>query len=278
MNYSRRSILTWLLIATLLFLRLPFLTGLPMLVSGPLPWLDPLFQIITYGLTAFIIWWERGQLADFHIDRLSIWIILLFKPLETLILAAWGLDTPLAFPNLPSLAFWLIAILLGLALWKNRSLLPKFQLKSLGWFALGAGTGIFLSFVFSLLTIVLLHPVGNPLPADLPAFFLAFPYQLGYAAVDEEPLFRGFLWGALHTSRWRELWIWLLQAALFAAGHLFLLSTQPFLVLEIFFLALALGALAWRSRSLSSSMAAHAFYNGIAPLLSYVLLNSGIFS
>ena len=92
------QIVAWTLLAGLLLLRLPFLAGIAMF-SEP-EWLDPAFQIGTYLLTAGLIWLERDRLADFHIDKLALGIIIIFKPIQTLLLALMiSNNRPLAFPN-----------------------------------------------------------------------------------------------------------------------------------------------------------------------------------
>ena len=104
-----------------------------------------------------------------------------------------------------------------------------------------------------------------PVPPDPGKIALLSPlYQLGYAAVSEEPLFRAFLWGALRKAGWKDGWICLFQAALFALGHLhLLLLPQAVLNLSIVFaFAFAAGWLAWRSRTIATSMAFHALWNG----------------
>ncbi|CAG0930280.1 hypothetical protein TFLX_01636 [Thermoflexales bacterium] len=116
----------WLLLAGLLFLRLPFLAGIASL-SKP-DWLAPIFQVGTYLLTACLIWWERERLADFHIDALAIAIIILFKPIQTLILALWGFpQMALAFPQPLSLTLWAIAIALLVMLGRSHTQFPKIQ-------------------------------------------------------------------------------------------------------------------------------------------------------
>ena len=267
--------LTWLIVAALLILRLALLDGLPWLLGKDLPWLDPAYQILTYLLFAFLIWWEREQIRQFHIDWLALALIVLFKPLSTLILRVWGFDeSPLAFPNPASLCLWAVALGLGMVWWKHRTDLPRFQARSLGWLAVGAFSGVAASLLISLLMIGLkLAPLPGS-PGPLAAW--APLYQLGYAAIDEEPLFRGFLWGALRRSRWPEGWICLLQAALFSLGHLFLLGMPNggFNLAVIFITGLLGGMLAWRSRSIATSMAFHAFWNGSAifiyPILTLV--------
>jgi membrane protease YdiL (CAAX protease family) len=37
-------------------------------------------------------------------------------------------------------------------------------------------------------------------------------HQLAHAAIFEEPIFRGFLWGYLRKVNWKEKWILLFQA------------------------------------------------------------------
>jgi hypothetical protein len=260
------SIVAWSLLAGLLFLRLPFLAG-GVILFPKLDWLDIVFDIGTYLLTACLIWWERDRLADFHIDRLALSIIILFKPVQTIVLATWGFsDHPLTFPRWPSLILWGIAIGLLLALWLTRPRLPKFSKASFGWLGLGILAG--------LATVLLLgYPMSlqitpNPSLKQFSIFSLLLPgvrdffYQLGYAAVTEEPLFRGFLWGYLRKAGWKNVWIWLFQTGLFMLGHIYYVTQLPisfWLIVPAG--ALVLGALAWRSKTISSSLAAHATLN-----------------
>jgi membrane protease YdiL (CAAX protease family) len=90
----------------------------------------------------------------------------------------------------------------------------------------------------------------------------AFLYQLGFAAISEEPVFRGFLWGYLRRSGLREIWVWLAQAVLFMSAHLYFKDALPFNFWVVVPAAgLLLGLLAWRSRSIAAGMLAHAAYN-----------------
>ena len=135
-------IVAWILLAGLLFLRLPFLVGGAVLFAKP-DWLDPAFQIGTYLLTAILIWWERDRLPEFNIDMLALGIIIIFKPIQTLILPYWGYNQdPLAFPNPPSLLIWVISIGLVIVLWLSHAHLPKLTGKSFGWFGVGILAGL----------------------------------------------------------------------------------------------------------------------------------------
>ena len=134
------------------------------------------------------------------------------------------------------------------------------------------------------MAILLAYPVTFQLgndnrPITLPPFDLnilivqGFVYQLGYAAISEEPLFRGFLWGFLRKAGWREIWIWVFQAGLFWVGHIYYFGKLPvsfWLVVPAG--GLMLGLLAWRSLSIATSMAAHAAMNGFTLYFAYLIM------
>lgn len=269
------QIIPWTLLVGLLFLRLPFLGGIAFFTRPD--WLDTIFQIGTYLLTACLIWWERDRLVDFYIDKLALGIIILFKPIQTIILSIWGVnELSLAFPNLPSLAFWIISLGLFLALWLSHAPLPKLSKLSWKWF----GVGILVGLITILITA---YPMslqidnsqiyGKP---DILALLLQAPvnffYQLGYAAATEEPLFRAFLWGYLHKAGWKTVWIWLFQTGLFMLGHIYYIAKNP---ISFWFIVplggLTLGALVWRSKTISSSLAAHATVNALGRTLGYII-------
>lgn len=270
-----------LLLAGLLFLRIPLLGGVGYFVQTPPDWLDSLFQIGTYLLMAILIWWEKDRLADFHIDGLAIAIIILFKPIQTIILDFWGFrQLFLAFPNPGSLILWAIALGLALALLVSHSTIPKPQVISLGWFGIGTLAGI-------VIAIALGFPMSFQIPPSqinvaigyktqllqaLTPVFPSFPYQLGYAAVSEEPLFRGFLWGYLRKAGWRDVWIFLFQAGLFWLSHIYYLNRAPisfWIIVPVG--AVVFGLMAWRSHSICTSMAAHASVNALGYSIGYLI-------
>jgi len=254
--------ITWLCISLLLLIRLPLETGLPLIWSDLPGWLNPVFEACSYLIVAFLIWWERRDLAAFHLDSLAVWVILLAKPVQTITLKIWGFPSLLAFPQPLSWLLFLIALALLVALLLSCQAPGWPKARSLAWFLAGGLFGVVANVLVSLAMIAWMD---YPVPPDPGKIALLSPlYQLGYAAVSEEPLFRAFLWGALRKAGWKDGWICLLQAALFALGHLhLLLLPQAVLNLSIVF-AFALGAgwLAWRSRTIATSMAFHALWNG----------------
>ncbi len=272
------QIIAWSILLGLLFLRLPFLAGIAYFFKPY--WLEPAFTVGTYLLTACLVWWERDRLPEFHIDKLALYTIILFKPVQTVLLSVLVDPTdPLAFPNFLSLVCWAIAIALLVALWINRPGLVKFSKVNFKWFGIGVGVGLLaallLGFPMSLQVdrTQLSGPVKilSLLVDVLPLFF----YQLGYAAVTEEPLFRGFLWGVLKNAGWKNVWIWLFQAALFMLAHIYYFNRYPisfWLIVPAG--ALLYGALVWRSKTLSSSLATHAMLNALGPTIAYIIASA----
>jgi membrane protease YdiL (CAAX protease family) len=260
---------TWSLIGAMLFLRIAILGVIGIFTSADL--LITTYEVGTYLLTALFLWWEIENLKEYHIDTLALLIIIVFKPIQTLILRFWGFPgNALAFPHLPALLMWAIALVLAIACWIRRKDLPKFEWKSLGFFGLGILAGIILGI---LLAIPMSYQVDYVLS---PAQFwnmvkqqglTIFLYQVGYAGVAEEPLFRGFLWGALRKTGWKDLRIWLLQAGLFTLAHMYYFGRNPislFIIVPVG--ALAIGLVAWKTRSISSSLALHGTDNAFGIL------------
>jgi membrane protease YdiL (CAAX protease family) len=263
----RRRLVAWVLIATLLLIRGPFMVTVR-LSTDPAPiWLEPAFQIGTYVLTALFVLWERDSLATFHIDGLALVIIIAAPPLSTVLLSLGGASNwPMAFPHWPSLVIWAVALAFLASLSRYKPTVRSSYARSLGWFGLGIAAGVVASIAVRL-AVTLTAGTALQFAATGPVLLsvLQFlPYQVGYAGVSEEPLFRGFLWGQLRRSGWRDVWIWSLQAAAFGLVHLYMLLRAPLAFWSLVApVALVGGLLVWRSRSLCSSMAAHAAINSI---------------
>ena len=98
-------------------------------------------------------------------------------------------------------------------------------------------------------------------------------YHLGFAPINEEPLFRGFLWGYLRQLHWKEIWILLFQTVLFTSAHIYVAKQFP-LMFWVFIptAAILFGILAWRSRSITPAIFAHAMVNGSVYFLIIVLV------
>ena len=139
-----------------------------------------------------------------HIDTLAVLLIVVFEPAETLILRYWEIDTPLTFPHPAGLFIWA-------GLDRPDRLTPPFRYKlapisgvSLIWPAAALLTGTLLSALPDLDAFGQAQNI-SPASSVVRSTTLAFCYQIGFAAVQEEPLFRGFLWGYLRRLGWAEL-------------------------------------------------------------------------
>jgi membrane protease YdiL (CAAX protease family) len=261
----------WFAIILLLILRIPYSIILTYTSADNTGWGPAFFQLVTYVLTIFLIWWERQDLREMYIDTLAVLLIVLFKPLQTLILIYWGIDTPITFPHPAGLLIWVAAVALIICLWRtmNKPALISNPLNL--WPIAGLLVGIAFSAMVNLGSFFHIQELV-PQPSVTASTGLALSYQIGFAAVSEEPLFRGFLWGYLRRLGWSDTRSWILQAALFMLAHLYFINALHFQFWILVPAAgLILGLLAWRSRSIAPGMLAHAAYNAGAYIL---LLNA----
>jgi len=277
---SSRSWVTLGLILALFALRY-LVTTSRMIFQEPPGWISPAYEVSTYFLVAVFLGLLRNSLEEYHISNLAIWMMILFKPLETLILT-WlnsissGVDLQLALPNLPGILIWIIALCL-LAVFRKR-ILQRGSITRMEWrwLLVGGLVGLGVVLITAFPQSFQVGPL-NP-NAKLNVFstllqgIASIPYQISYAAINEEPVFRGFLWGYLRKVGWRELWIWLFQGLLFVLAHLYYVKPAPISFWFIIpLIALATGWLAWRSRSIATSMAAHGVMNGLGYTLGYIV-------
>jgi membrane protease YdiL (CAAX protease family) len=255
----------WVLLFGLLFLRIVILGIIGSFIHPD--WLSPLFEVGTYLLTAIFIWWERSHLEEFHIDGIALILILTLKPIQTLILKYWHFNTLLTFPNPLAIVLWIIPFILLIILILNKFKFPKIRLNILVWIIIGFISGIVTDLITG-------YPMSfqvnaNLLPYTIKQFISTlspylFIYQAGYAGISEEPLFRGILWGYLRRIGVSNLRILLIQTLLFMFGHIYYIKTAPFsLFIGVPIAAIVLGLLAWRSKSIATSIAAHATMNAI---------------
>lgn len=251
------KIALWLL-GGLLALRFLVLGLGDVLYSPPLQLVRTTFELGTYLLTAGLIWWERERLSDFFIGPIAL-ALLIAGPFLSY---SWTIS-----PGHGPALRWFemsVAVLLVIALIAKR---PRFTDRHEGrvvrWMVIGGVAGFFAG-------AILLHfaprfqsgPRGMQ-AASLLMLIRTFTVQLSHAAVYEEPLFRGFLWGYLRKAGWKDIWILPFQAALFVVGHMYYLfhgSLFSFFVI-VPVDGILFGLMAWRGRSIAASMVTHGMMN-----------------
>jgi membrane protease YdiL (CAAX protease family) len=264
-------------LAGLLILRIPFVIGIIHFLPIDQQWGGTVYEVSAYLLTAFLIWWERARLADYHLDDASLALLILCRPLQTVILARWGVDSPLALPRLAGILIWAIAAGLAVALIRGGNRPARVGRRTAGWLAIGLLAGLIFSVLENLRPFqALLQERGSGavgFGGVLASAAITFFYHLGFAPIIEEPLFRGFLWGALRRAGWRESRVLFFQAGLFTLAHVYFAAAYPLRFwIGIPAAGLLFGLLAWRSRSLAPGMFAHAAINASA----YVILLGGL--
>ena len=95
-------------------------------------------------------------------------------------------------------------------------------------------------------------------------------FQLSTAAMSEEPLFRGFLWGFLISKKLPPGLVCIIQAALFWIGHIYYIGTGINFWLIHPLVALTLGLLVWKTKSITHTMVLHTCINAITDYLRVV--------
>src|SRR6476661_7255954 len=127
----------WLVLVLLLLLRIPYAIAIIYYLPVENQNGSAIYEVSTYFLICFLIWWERKQLEEFHIDAAALLLIILIRPIQTLILRYWGVDSPLAFPQPSGVALWVISFGLIVALWRTGFKLSRFTARSLSWLVMG---------------------------------------------------------------------------------------------------------------------------------------------
>jgi CAAX amino terminal protease family. len=258
-----------LLLSALILLRFPLLI-LPSFIKFPisLTSADNIYTIGTHFITALMILIKREDLLKYNIGFFSV----------VLFIAAPFIYPVAVYIRIPQLSLLLtpdviikplISACLLAALIISHVKLPRAGFKkAILWFVIASIAGIGFGIIFGLITrmnttVFASESIAKYLPC---AFFL----QLNNAAVCEEPLFRGFLWGFLRDLHWKDHWILLFQAFTFMLGHIYYINNYWFaLFITVPIAGLVLGLVAWRSKSVGASMVTHSFLNSVTNFVSH---------
>ncbi|QAT39974.1 CPBP family intramembrane glutamic endopeptidase [Clostridium sp. JN-9] len=259
-NKVKFKFMAMLCIVILFVLRIPFLGFLTLILGVEhSAVLYPIFEIGTYFFTALFIWTERDRLKEYHMDTISVFIFTL-GPL-------WYKysDFKIRIPMM------IIGLILLAALIASKHKFSRVTMKNIRWIIIGMAAGAVTAVISSFFLSKQVNNTG--MKATFSLALISILTQLTNAAILEEPFFRGILWGALKKLRWKDGWIYITQALLFWIGHIYYINTYPYSFWIVVPLAsLVLGILAWRSRSIATSMAAHGMINGLGQILTFYKL------
>lgn len=225
-----------------------------------------IFMNGTYLLTSLILILERERLAELKFNLFAA-VIFVAAPLIR-ILVYQGHQIMSDFWEL-----WFpagLSALMGLFFVFNHKRLHKDNVRYyIKWIILSALVGALIAIISSIVDMVVDPQARGQMNATASILISAFFIQLANAAVSEEPLFRGFLWGYLERKGWKQYQILFFQAGLFCLGHIYYLPDKPIYFLWTFIIPLFLGLLLMKSKSIGSSMIAHGMVNSLSDLIQY---------
>jgi membrane protease YdiL (CAAX protease family) len=218
----------------------------------------------TYLITGLLVYQNRSNLARYNITPVALAIFLL-APLAAII-AGNDYDPTL----------WVrvaLAALLAVFLFAKGKYKPSFANQNFKKPLVDAA----LAFLLCILAPLAIHAirgfpvVANASPSDFDVPRIWF-FQLSSAAVSEEPLFRGFLWGHFKDKGLKDGSICLIQAGLFWIGHIYYIGTGiNFWVVQPL-AALLLGLVVLKSKSVTHSMVVHSSVNTFSDYLRFIRL------
>lgn len=271
-KFDLHQIIKWIVISGLLILRLTLIGNTRCQTQLKTDWINPVWEIGTYLLIVFLIWWEWKNLSIYHFTPLTLFILIIFPSLSKIILRFFNPNSILVFPRFLSFSFFLAALVLLLIVRHKRIELPTSLGKDITLLFAFAVFGLAFAALETFILITLMDFPKKPYPGLIA--LISPIYQLGYAAPLEECLFRGFLWGGLKELKIKEFWILIIQTTLFTIGHVnYLNNDYGWLnIIMIFVGGLIEGLIVWRTRSLASSISFHAFFNGSAIFLFWFVL------
>ena len=265
---TRRN-LTWVAIGLYLALRIGMVTLSRVVTQmNPPDWIDAVYPLGACILLVFLVSINLRSLQSFHIDWLTLVLMIVGMLLSALLTQ---LKTPFPVPSPINLSLLYVPIAGGLMaiviIGRSKIKAPTAPNLRYLLFAIISGmiAGAFIGLLIRVRSTSLSfqHATFGQL-ALLPV------QQLTYAALSEEPFFRGFLWGALREAGLGDHSACVIQGSLFWFAHLYYLGNFPLsLWLIVPIGAVIFSGLVWFSRSVSTSMIAHGLMNGLGQAIGY---------
>lgn len=223
-------------------------------------WFNDYYSFSLYVLIFLLIWINRDNLKSYNINVTSLNILVFGGIILTIQLSEVLLKVALLL--IVSFFCWA----------KSQNLLRTHETTYYPTWVLI----IFIFFIVLAWLPVLLYSVPTQSTAGSRAINLSTAFFQAYlpGVVFEEFLFRGFLWGYLSKIKVDERIILLIQAVLFwISHHRFLLLHNTYLFwLPLPIMALLLGWVVMKSKSLASSTIAHYLFNFTTSIVKQIYL------
>jgi membrane protease YdiL (CAAX protease family) len=222
------------------------------------PYIGYTYVATNYVIIAVLVWIERENLGDFHLDQTTLFIM--------------GLSSIFRVRSrFPGEGYFLVVIgiagliILG-ALILNHSKVPKTNFR---WAFIGALISFILIFPSAIIEAFQFPNVTyTPYPYPIMTVILAaIANDLAFTTLIEEMVFRGFLWGYLRRVGWEENRIIWVQGTLFWLLHFNYIGRIYIFLLTIPIITFALSKLTQKSRQIFPSILLHTTQNIIPQML-----------
>lgn len=237
----------------LLFLRIPVLF---MGTFGIIPEEISLvvFLVVTYLVTAVFIVNYKNELCNYNITRSSVMVFLL-APIFSIMTME---DDPTGY--LKSLISIVALIALNSKGYFKSSENKKFKFINIILVLISIGIFIFLQKY-------ILNKSIDVRAINLSEFMSTFFFQISFAAVSEEPLFRGLIMGELMKKDIHPFFIILIQGGIFWLSHIYYINTGLNFWIIHPVVSILLGVVAYYGKSITNSMVLHGLLNTIGNVL-----------
>lgn len=211
-----------------------------------------------YVIVAALIWNNRNNLISYHMDKIAIYLFLLFGTFFRV----------REFDSYISL-FLEMTIILFVAIFWFMLTISKIKLRPIKGINMWNGIAILLGVGVAVLKLLIdqktnvLSFQNSTFIVYAVTFLLNLVSAVGTAGIIEEPIYRGFLWGTLRNLKWQENRILVFQGILFWISHLSYLNKPIAFWVVLPIVSLLLGFLVKKSRSIIPSIIFHAIYNAV---------------
>jgi membrane protease YdiL (CAAX protease family) len=265
---NRRS-LTWVAVCVYLAIRIGLVSVSRVITHFHPPiWVDPIYQLSAYILVVFLVCINLNELVTYNIDRFALFLLVVGAPLNT-ILTKLNLPFPVNSKMTLFLLYLPLAIFFLTFVLNRKSIIQSLRMPRLFHIFLAVLVGLAAAAVTGLL-IRSTQSTFFPQHLSITQLLLLPVQQYSYAAVTEEPFFRGFLWGLMKQSGFKDRSVFITQAVLFWIAHIYYINIYPISFWVIVPLgAIVFGLLIWNSKSLSTSLIAHGLMNGVGQAIAY---------
>jgi membrane protease YdiL (CAAX protease family) len=209
-----------------------------------------------------VVWvWAEDNLEEFHIDRLSMVILIIFGLVR---IDNVGIPSQIYF----KIIIFILSIVLLMLFLKKYRRIPGIGPRWIAVSLLSCLLVIPLAFIYHLLKIT---PPANFMSLKQGFFWNAsrnILFDLYFVAPFEEIIYRGFLWGQLR--RWgltekKTFWVTMI---VFWLIHIWEYPSTPYVFLILVPLTtLVFGALVYYSKRISTSIIPHTIYNALLVLI-----------